>query len=875
MEDNIFKFILKHSKKDQIILLIFTIVSFPFLYYSLDLPKTIINKAIGGGTGSRDLLGWQLGQMEYLLALCTIFLALVFVNGGFKYFLNVYRGVVGERMLRRLRYDLFHRILRFPLPQFRKVSQGEIVSMVTAETEPLGGFVGDSISLPAFQGGTLLTILIFMFVQDWVLGLAAIALYPIQMYVIPKLQTKVNELRKARTIKVRKLSERIGEVVTGIQELHAHDTSRYELADYSVRMDEIFRIRYDVYKLKFLIKFLNNFIAQLTPFFFYSIGGYLVIKGDLSFGALVAVLAAYKDLSAPWKELLTYYQQQADSRIKYDLLLDTFQPGGMLDENMQSADPTQFEPLAGEIVGSRVDLREEDESDSKFSGNASFEFPLMERVAVIGDADSGKGRLAMTLAGLKKLFGGRVTINDVELSRLPETVTGRQIAYVGSEPILRAGTLRDNLFYPLKHRPVTPASYTPEDQHDWEDRQKEARRSGNSDHDINADWIDYEALGVAGPAELTERALDVLSQVDMDEGVYKLGLHGYVDPDARPELAQRLLEARQVLRERLTEPEFLPLVEPFDRETYNINMSIAENLLFGSPRDDSLNVDELASDPYVRKVLDSVGLTADLLSVGRQVAEIMLDLFTDVPPGSDLFDQFSFIDADDLPEFKALLSRSDQSSLETLEDHDKNRLISLSFKIIPTRHRLGLVDDPLQHRLLAARKRFHDDYGADSPPIEFFDRDRINHAVSVQDNILFGRPAYGKARSTVIVGELISEVVEQLGLRRAIMELGLDYPVGVAGARLTPAQRQKIAIARCILKQPRLLIIDQATAALEPATQKKVMDNLVGESMGCGLIWILHRASLGASFDQALVMDSGRVVQQGTFENLDTSGFVD
>ena len=72
-----------------------------------------------------------------------------------------------------------------------------------------------------------------MFVQDWVLGLAAVALYPLQMYVIPKLQAKVNQLRKARTIKVRKLSERIGEVVTGVQELHAHDTSSYELADYS------------------------------------------------------------------------------------------------------------------------------------------------------------------------------------------------------------------------------------------------------------------------------------------------------------------------------------------------------------------------------------------------------------------------------------------------------------------------------------------------------------------------------------------------------------------------------------------------------------------------------------------------------------------
>ena len=112
--------------------------------------------------------------------------------------------------------------------------------MVSAETEPLGGFIGDCLALPAFQGGTLLTILVFMFVQDWVLGLAAIALYPIQAWLIPKLQRKLNQLKKKRVVLVRKLSERIGEVVNGVQEIHAHDTSQLELADFSERLGEHF-----------------------------------------------------------------------------------------------------------------------------------------------------------------------------------------------------------------------------------------------------------------------------------------------------------------------------------------------------------------------------------------------------------------------------------------------------------------------------------------------------------------------------------------------------------------------------------------------------------------------------------------------------------
>ena len=123
MESSIFRFVLKHSRREQILLLIFTFLAFPFIYMSLDLPKTIINKAIGGRDFPQAIFGFDFEQIPFLMLLCSMFLALVFINGGFKYFINVYRGVVGERMLRRLRYQLFGRVLRFPLPHFRKTSQ--------------------------------------------------------------------------------------------------------------------------------------------------------------------------------------------------------------------------------------------------------------------------------------------------------------------------------------------------------------------------------------------------------------------------------------------------------------------------------------------------------------------------------------------------------------------------------------------------------------------------------------------------------------------------------------------------------------------------------------------------------------------------------
>jgi ABC-type multidrug transport system fused ATPase/permease subunit len=308
-------FILKHSLWQQVFVITLTLVSLPFVYYSYDLPKTIIN-TITKWTPHPFSIGiatFHLNHLSYLWTLCGLYFLLVLINGGFKYWINRYKGQLGERMLRRLRFELYKRLLRFPVAYFKKVSPGEIIPMITSEVEPLGGFIGDIFALPAVQGGTLLTTVLFMFVQDPILGLASISLYPIQGYVIPKLQRKVNLLGKARVRTIRRVADRVAETTFGVGDIHAHDNARFQMATFSHLLGTIYDIRFEIYQRKFFVKFLNNTLNQVTPFFFFAIGGYLVIGGSLSAGALVAVLAAYKDMSAPWKELLDYYQQFQDT----------------------------------------------------------------------------------------------------------------------------------------------------------------------------------------------------------------------------------------------------------------------------------------------------------------------------------------------------------------------------------------------------------------------------------------------------------------------------------------------------------------------------------------------------------------------------------
>ena len=860
MEKTLFKFIWRYSKRDQIILLVLTAISFPFLYLSLDLPKTIINKAIGGKDVPEEIFGMTVDQIDYLLILSGAFLALVFVNGGFKFYVNVFRGQLGERMLRRLRYSLLARVLRFPLPQFKKVSQGEVIQMVNSEVEPLGGFVGDSIALPAFQGGTLLTILIFMFIQDWMLGLAAIALYPIQGYIIPKLQWHVNQLGKKRVRNVRVLAEKIGEAVSGIEEVHANDGARRILARFTERLGVIYDIRYEIFRRKFFIKFLNNFIAQLTPFFFYSIGGYLVIKGDLTFGALVAILAAYKDLSAPWKELLTYYQRLADSRIKYDQVIEQFDPQGIWPENYQMAEIEADFSLAGNVSAGNLSIL--DEESQPIVEKLSFDISKSEHIALTGPSSGGKDLATILMARLLAPDSGQIVVAGKQIADLPEAATGRYMGYIGPNAFVFNATLKENILLGAMHRPISTEGELNEDL-------KNAQLSGNSLDDLGAEWLDYNAIGVDSDAGLQKRLIELLQVVELDVDVYSMGLRSTVDGFDDDQLLEQILTARKKFRERLDKSDISNFVESFDKEVFNSNASVAENLLFGTPKGDSFNSENIGTNAYVVEILERVDLKDEFIRIGRDVASTMVELFADLPSDHEYFSQYSFISSEDLPEFQTLLARSERLGLENMSTEDSNQFLSLPFKLIPARHRLDLITNDIQKRILEARKLFAEEIGDElRDEIEFFEAGHYNRSSSIQDNILFGKIALDKANAIEEVNHLVTEIIDQENLRPMIINAGLNSQAGLAGSRLSQGQRQKLSIARALLRRPDHLILNEATSSLDSGSQTIVMSNLLSEMKDRNVTWALQRASLAENFDRVLVLSGGQVVEDGSFQDL-------
>jgi putative ABC transport system ATP-binding protein len=870
VDRSLFRFIIRYSKRDQLLIVPLVIGTMVVYYLSLDLPKTIINEAIQGNRfpqpdATARFLGFDLSRLEYLLALSLIFLGLIVLNGWLKFQINTMKGWMGERMLRRLRFSLYDTILRFPISRFRRVKAAEMATMIKDEVEPLGGFIGEALITPLFLGGQALTAMLFILYQHWALGLIALGVVAIQAVVIPKLRKRLLVLGRERQLTARALAGRIAETVDGATEIHANGTSQYERAEISARLGRIFKIRFEFYQRKFLIKFLNNFLSQVTPFLFYTVGGYLVIMGRLDIGALVAVIAAYKDLPSPVKELIDWDQQRLDVEIKYQQVVEQFSDGEVAPAEMQAIVDAPPLPREGTLKASNLLLV--DESGTKLVEGVSFEAGLDAHVAIVGRPGAGASDLAQMLARLVPPTSGSIDMGGVDITRAPEALIGRAIGYVGSPAYLFPARVRDNVLYGLKHKPVRSRRIPEgESASEREFHLREAARTGNSTLDIEADWIDYECAGCTGPEDIEERIVELLGVVDLEETIFELGLRSPAGGAHGPndKVADRVLEARRQMRERLDSLGIRDWVERFDPALYNRNATVAENLLFGTPVGRVFDMENLGGNAYVRHVLRETGLHELLVRTGHKVAETMVELFSGLPPGHEFFAQYSFINQDDLPQFEAILKRVGDVGLKGLEETEIRQLLALPFKLIAARHRLGLIDEGFEARVIEARRHFADKLPkALEGAIEFFDPARYNSAATLQDNILFGRIVTGQAGAFERITGLVREMLDELGLRPAVVRNGLDFQVGVGGARLAVADRQKVALVRAMLKRPVLLVLDQAAAVLDPVSQQRVVQQVLAERKGQGVIWVLSRPEFAERFGVVLVMERGRLVESG------------
>ncbi|MBX2884314.1 MAG: cyclic nucleotide-binding domain-containing protein [Granulosicoccus sp.] len=854
MESNLLKYIWKHSRRQQLIVLGVTLLFFPILYLTLELPKWIINDALNDSSLPKQILGQPIDAVTYLAILCLTLLLLVVTSGVLKMRLNTYKGVVGERLVRRLRYNLIQNTLRFPLPYFSRVSSGELISTVTAETEPLGGYIGEAVALPVFQGGTMITILIFMFMQDWVVGLISMALIPVQGYLIPRLQQQVNKLKKERVRRVRKLSERISETVAGATEIRLHGTQPYTLSEYSRRLGDLFLIRLEIFKKKYFMKFLNNTIGQITPFMFYLFGGYLVIKGDLTIGALVAAIAAYKDLTSPWRELLNYYQLHEDSKVKYQQIIELFSPPDLVEiDETESIDDRV--PIKGDISMRLLSWRNEN-SETVLSG-ITLDITAGSMIAITGDYAVRRAKLAQILAGIEQPFSGGLLIDGKPMSEIPDSILRRRLTLQGPDPHMFVGTVVENMEYGLlQHEPEHI------DDVQVQGQISEAFAAGNR-APLDDGWLDYRQAGQPSRS----RSVDWLMQVTKATGSSKLiaerRLLEVFNPTDKPELARKLLLARAEIKSRLHKIEESSYISLFDPGEFNPNATIAENILFGVAADHRLNTTTFDVHPFIRTILDEQGLTQCAIDSGLVVAGYLLKTYDNRTLSTTDIDHFGFSDEDTIDLIRQTMENNKSGS--RLSDSCNCLLTSLFLLIIPERHSFVKLIDELPAQVVNARNSFRKHLPQDLiDAVTYFNEDLYHPNLTVVDNLLFGRMSTGNPAAERIISKLVDDVIAEFELANPLSLLLGESQVGISGSRLPLIAKHRISLGRSLMKKPGILVLHDALGPMDEEEQRKIRSGIRELLPESTIIWIARDVDNHQEFDHVYAFtEAGPLIEVG------------
>lgn len=224
-------------------------------------------------------------------------------------------------MIQALRQDIFRSRASFRAeerPDETAHKSGTLVTLISTQAEAVGKFVGDCISTPIVQAGTLLSVLGYMLYTEPRLGLVVLLIAVPQVVGVPMIQRRIN-------VQVRERAHTL---------LHAGDLVIDDTKDsrgpggslaseIGKAFETIYRVRLRVFKLKFGLKFLISALQSIGVFALLFVGGIMVLHGKTEIGIVVAFISGLDRILDPWRELIAFVRSASAAKVQFDLIEHT------------------------------------------------------------------------------------------------------------------------------------------------------------------------------------------------------------------------------------------------------------------------------------------------------------------------------------------------------------------------------------------------------------------------------------------------------------------------------------------------------------------------------------------------------------------------
>lgn len=761
-----------HARPAHLLILLLALLSAPLWLVALDLPRQILDAMAAAPAGAPPFLrivwdpplwlwdgrwtflsGWRLPLATQVQAAAGLLAGLMLTRALALLAAQLWRAAATERLVGGLERQIAAALIGARL---LPLGAADSVRRALEAGPALRGFLAGALTDPLFAGGRILLVCLYLLWLDPVSGiLGAVAALGLLLL------ARIEQDREARaaTAGRRAGQERqgvLGDLSRVWAAARAHGMQRTERARAEAALIRIGRAPSRADRLARLPRLAFEALAHAAP-----LAGPLAmlgfaLAGRLGPGAALSAALAFAALIAPARRLAAWRSAYGQARRDLRLVAEALAVlRGVADE------PGTVPPGAfpGVIVAEGLVLGDPMGGPRLGPIDLALEAPV--HAALVGSIRHDVETLAMGLAGLMPPLAGRVGVNGVDLEAMTPEVRAARVGYVSAEPVLLPGT-----------------------------------------------WLDNLAYGAPAAPDLTDRVLAALPVAGLDTILRQAALASPVDPARHADLASALVGMRARIRANLARDGVEDLVDPFRPDAYNRHATIGENILFGQPVGDTFAPGHLASQPFLKAVLEAENLTQALVELGLAVARTSIELLDGIADDNPLVARLGFFAPAERGLYAEIVARQATRRRGAVRAADRDRLLAVALRYVESRHRLGLVDAALERRILGARRSFARLIPPSlRPALDPYDPGQVCRAASLADNLLFGRIAYDMAGAEARVAAAIRDALEMDGRDAQILTLGLATPLDLDDAYDHPDVPAAIDLVRVLLRTPDVVII--------------------------------------------------------------------
>jgi ABC-type multidrug transport system fused ATPase/permease subunit len=397
-------------------------------------PPFLAKYAVDDGIRRHDLakLWWIVGA----------FVLAGLLNWVMSYVQTYLTGWVGERILADLRVGLFRHLQRLSLGFYERTRAGVIISRLTNDVEAIDQLVTDGVTSLVQNTLTLLGTAILLFVLDWRLALATLAVIPLMA--VATVIFRIRSTRAYRAVRERLglLTATLAEDIAGMRVVQAFTREQANAQNFKNVAERYRDSNMETVVLNGLYFPFVDLLSSIALAVVLGYGGHLYFNSDVTLGTLFAFLLYVQNFFDPVQQLSQLYNTFLAATAALDKIMD------VMDEEPEVHDRPDAEPLPA--VEGRVHfdhVRFGYGSGPEVLHDLDLDVPAGTTVALVGHTGAGKSTIAKLLARFYDPREGRITIDGHDLRDVTQSSLRRQLGIVPQEGFLFAGTVTDNIAF--------------------------------------------------------------------------------------------------------------------------------------------------------------------------------------------------------------------------------------------------------------------------------------------------------------------------------------------------------------------------------------------------------------------------------------------